>query len=128
MMIKNDSKLTRLGKILGFISASEKKDFNSLKIILQSLNTEFNSITEQLQIIENENMNNTTYDKNYKVREEKIGELVRMQNEVSYEIIKIRKEIKNKSNNTMLLTEMIVLSALFLVFIYWIGNFPIKVS
>lgn len=128
MMIKSDSKWARLGKILGFISASEKKDFNSLKIILQSLNTEFNSITEQLQIIENENMNNTTYDKNYKIREEKIGELVRIQNEVSYEIIKIRKEIKNKSNNTILLTEMIVLSALFLAFIYWIGNFPIKTS
>lgn len=100
---------------------NSKESLKELRLQLQALTEELEKTTEYLQLIEIE-IENKPYSHDMNQREE-ISSLVRKQNVISSEIIRIRKNIKKLSSRTIFKAELIVLSLLLVVLFYTVMNF-----
>lgn len=98
---------------------NSKESLKELRLQLQALTEELKKTTEYIQLIEIENK---PYSHDMNQRDE-ISNLVRKQNVISSEIIRIRKNIKKLSSRTIFKAELIVLSLLLVVLFYTLMNF-----
>lgn len=103
--------------VFDFIFTSNKESINQLREQLQVLTNELNRTTEQLQLLEIEKKDASYTLQDNRVNEEMVHDLVQRQNILSHEIIRIRKEIRKRSSKIILITELFVLPAVFLLLI-----------
>ena len=103
--------------VFDFIFTSNKESINQLREQLQVLTNELNRTTEQLQLLEIEKKDASYTLQDNRVNEEMVHNLVQRQNILSHEIIRIRKEIRKRSSKIILITELFVLPAVFLLLI-----------
>ena len=78
---------------------------------LQSLSSDLDQITKQLELLE---IKRITSNYNTKLDDE-VQYLIQKQNVVSYEILEIRKEIKKRQNKLLFKAELILLPSILLL-------------
>ena len=104
--------------VFDFMFSSNKESINQLREQLQVLTNELNRTTEQLQLLEIEKKDSSSYTpQDDRINEEMVRELVQRQNMLSHEIIRTRKEIRKRSSKIILISELFVLPAVFLLLI-----------
>lgn len=103
-------------------SLDKIRSIKQLKLQLATLTKELNKTTEQLQLLEihDDGGLNPLFDTD--IHPEEISELIRKQNNISHEIITVKKKIQKLSARTILKAELIVLPIIAILLFYGINN------
>lgn len=94
-------------------STATRKSVNRLKEHLDMMKRELNMTNKQIKQLKNKNT--TEWDGLDKVNGRSIGDLRQHENDIAKEIVKIQKEIKKSGSKTLLIAELAVLPAIFLL-------------
>ncbi|MBM2851682.1 MAG: hypothetical protein HW420_229 [Candidatus Nitrosotenuis sp.] len=94
-------------------STATRKSVNRLKEHLDMMKQELNMTNKQIKQLENKNT--TEWESLDKVGGRSIDDLRQHENDIAKEIVKIQKEIKKSRSKTLLIAELAVLPAIFLL-------------
>ncbi|MDE1765481.1 MAG: matrixin family metalloprotease [Thaumarchaeota archaeon] len=102
-------------------SSDKERSIKQLRSQLLSLTKELNKATEQLQLIELHAID-PSQSRSDRIHPEEMSELIRKQNEISREIIIVKKRIQKLSAKTILKMELVVLPIIAVLLFYGVTN------
>ncbi|MGI0102371.1 MAG: matrixin family metalloprotease [Nitrosotalea sp.] len=104
-------------------SSGKIRSIKQLNLQLSSLTKEFNKTTEQLQLLEIHDYIDSDQSFGNDINPEEISDLIRRQNEISHEIITVKKKIQKLSARTILKAELIILPILAILLFYGVSDY-----